>query len=106
MRSRRPRREASGSATLALFAEDRAKIDAPGRSAASVLCLHDLLKAQAPLSVTTARVNLSHPTIWATNTRLADLGNLRETTGRPRGRLVAYDRYIGILSRGAESLPR
>jgi Fic family protein len=91
---------------LALFSEDRAKIEALGRSAGSALRLHDLLKAQPLLSVATAtaRLNLSHPTIGATITRLVDLGILRETTGRQRGRVFAYGRYIDILSRGTEPL--
>ena len=91
-----------------LSEEERAKIEALGRSAGSALRLHDLLKAQPLLSVATAtaRLNLSHPTIGATITRLVDLGILRETTGRQRGRVFAYGRYIDILSRGTEPLPR
>lgn len=93
---------------LALFAEDRARIEGLGRSAGSALRLHDLLKARPLLSVATAtaRLNLSHPTIGSTIARLVDLGILRETTGRQRGRIFAYGRYIDILSRGTEPLPR
>jgi Fic family protein len=58
------------------------------------------------VATATARLNLSHPTIGATITRLVDLGILRETTGRQRGRLFAYGRYIDILSRGTEPLPQ
>ena len=33
------------------------------------------------------------------------LGILRETTGRARNRLYAYERYLAILSEGTEPLP-
>jgi Fic family protein len=92
---------------LALFAEDRAKIEALGRRAGSALRLHDLLKARPLLSVAAAteRLNLSHPTVGSAIARLVALGILRETTGRQRGRVFAYGRYIDILSRGTEPLP-
>jgi hypothetical protein len=35
---------------------------------------------------------------------LVALGILRETTGRRRGRIFAYERYIDILSHGTEPL--
>ncbi len=93
---------------MALFAEDRAKIEALGRSAGSALRLHDLLKSKPLISVATAteRLKLSHPTIGTTVNHLMALGILRETTGRQRGRLFAYGRYLDILSRGTEPLPR
>ena len=37
--------------------------------------------------------------------RVVDLGILRETAGRQRGRFFAYGRCIDILSRGTEPLP-
>jgi Fic family protein len=91
---------------LALFAEDRTKIETLGRSSGSALRLHDLLKARPLLSIATAskKLNLSHPTIGATMARLVELGILRETTGRQRNRLYAYGRYIDILSAGTEPL--
>ncbi len=33
---------------------------------------------------------------------LVDLGVARETTGRRRGRLFVYDRYLAILNEGTE----
>ena len=33
------------------------------------------------------------------------LGVVREITGRQRNRLYAYDRYLAILSEGAQPLP-
>ena len=35
---------------------------------------------------------------------LAELGALREITGRRRSRVFAYDRYLATLSEGAEPL--
>jgi Fic family protein len=92
---------------LALFAEDRARIEALGRGGGSALRMHDLLKARPLLSVAAAteRLGLSHPTVGAAVARLVELGILREITGRQRGRVFAYGRYLDILSRGTEPLP-
>ena len=37
---------------------------------------------------------------------LVKAANLRETTAAPAGRPFGYGRYIDILSRGTEPLPR
>ena len=34
---------------------------------------------------------------------LEELGVMRELTGRKRGRLFGYDRYLAILSEGTET---
>jgi Fic family protein len=93
---------------LTLFEEDRVRIEALGRSAGSVLRVHDLLKTRPLLSMSAAveRLRLSHPTVSQAIRHLERLGIVRETTGRQRGRLFFYDRYIDILSRGTEPLPR
>lgn len=91
---------------IALFAGDRARIEALGRPAGSALRLHDLLKTRPLISIAAAgeRLGLSHPTVGAAMKHLTELGILRETTGRQRGRLFSYGRYIDILSRGTEPL--
>jgi Fic family protein len=93
---------------LTLFAEDQTKIEALGRRAGTLLRLHDLLKNRPLLSVATAgrELHLTHPTVGGAMEDLVKAGILRETTGRQRGRLFGYGRYIDILSRGTEPLPR
>lgn len=93
---------------MALFDADRARIEALGRAAGSALRVHDLLKTRPLLSIAGAgeRLALSHPTIGAAFGHLVALGILKETTGRQRGRIFSYERYVAILARGTEPLPR
>jgi DNA-binding transcriptional ArsR family regulator len=49
-----------------------------------------------------ARSGLSAPTVYTALESLASLGLVRELTGRERGRLFSYDKYLRILSEGTE----
>jgi Fic family protein len=88
-----------------LFREDRDRIVGTGRRAGSALRVHDALKARPLASVqdVSARSGLSFPTTAASIDVLADLGIVRERTGRRRNRIFAYDRYLSILSEGTEN---
>jgi Fic family protein len=92
---------------LGLFEEDRARIRSRGRPAASMLRVHDLLQRRPILGAAPAShdLKLTHQTIMKALTNLQNLGIVREITGRRRGRLFAYDRYLSILNRGTEPLP-
>lgn len=87
-----------------LFREDRDHIVGMGRRAGSALRVHDALKARPLASVqdVSARSGLSFPAVAASIDLLADLGIVRERTGRRRNRIFAYDRYLAILSEGTE----
>jgi cell filamentation protein, protein adenylyltransferase len=91
---------------LALFEEDRARIRALGRPAASMLRIHDLLQRQPIIGVVPAskQLKLTHPTVMKALARLQQLKIVNEVTGRRRGRLFAYSRYMTILNRGTEAL--
>jgi Fic family protein len=91
---------------LALFEEDRARIRGLGRAAASMLRLHDLLQRQPIVSIVPAskQLKVTHPTVMKALANLQDLKIVREVTGRRRGRLFAYTRYMSILNRGTEAL--
>lgn len=89
------------------FARDRARIAAQGARAGSALRVHDVLQRNpvATASGLVARTGLTMPTV---NAALADLGRLaivRETTGRPRNRIFAYEAYLAILAEGTAPLP-
>lgn len=90
-----------------LFKRDRERITAESDRAGSALRVHELLQ-QSPLltsNVLVERTGLTPPTI---NAALADLRRLTivdEVTGRRRGRVFGYRRYLAILSEGTEPLP-
>ncbi|MBV9156026.1 MAG: Fic family protein [Acidobacteriaceae bacterium] len=93
---------------VALLASDRKRIEALGRPATSVLLVFHLLHRRPILSISHASksLNLSVPTVSKAIKHLVDLGILKETTGRQKGRLFAYEKYIGILGHGTEPLRR
>jgi Fic family protein len=88
----------------ALFAADRDRVARAGRRAGSALRVHDALKARPVASVQDirARSGLSFPTAGSAVDLLVKLGIARELTGKRRGRVFVYDRYLSILSEGAE----
>jgi Fic family protein len=89
---------------LALFDEDRARIRTLGRSAVSVLQVHDLLQRQPIIGIVPASraLNVTHPTVMKAIANLQKLGIVKEVTGKRRGRLFAYTSYMNILNRGTE----
>ena len=89
---------------IALFEEDRRKIERLGRSAASALRVHQHMQRKPILSIpaTAKQLSLSAPTVAKTLQHLRDLGIVRETTGRQRHRLFVYQRYVAILNQGTE----
>jgi len=91
---------------LALFEEDRSRIRTLGRSAASMLRVHDLLQRRPIISIVPAsrELKVTHPTVIKAIANLQKLDIVREVTGRRRGRLFAYSRYMDILNRGTETL--
>lgn len=93
---------------LTLFEADRAKIETLGRTANSVLRVHQALQKSPILTITSAEKNtgLSYPTASTALKHLQKLGVVRETTGRERNRLFVYDAYLRILGEGTEPLKR
>ena len=90
-----------------LFKEDRERITAESERVGSALRIHDLMQQNPYVSSNqlVERVSLSSPTV---NTALADLerlGIVEEVTGRRRGRVFGYRRYLAILSEGTDPLP-
>lgn len=87
-----------------LFAEDRARIQARGRPAASALRVHDALEARPVIGLGEAarRARLSFPAAANAMALLGDVGVAREITGKRRNRVFAYERYLAILNEGTE----
>ena len=93
---------------LSLLEEDRKKIEALGRPAASVLRVFHHAQTNPILSIdnTAKKTGISFPTTASAIQHMQRLGILTETTGRQRSRLFVYQRYLAILSEGTEPLPR
>ncbi|HEY8428398.1 MAG TPA: Fic family protein [Sandaracinaceae bacterium] len=89
---------------VAMFQDDRRKIEPSGRRAGSALRVHEALKARPILSLTAAceATGLSFPAASSAMELLIELGIARELTGRRRNRLFVYDGYLARLSEGTE----
>jgi len=91
---------------LSLFDTDRKRIQTLGRAAGTALQIHEALQRRPVLSIAKAAevTKLSQQTVSNAFERLIDAGVIRETTGRRRGRLFAYDQYLARLSEGTEPI--
>ena len=91
---------------LQLFESDRKRIEDLGRPAASALRVHQLLQQKPLTGINDAaeKLKLSPPTVAKSIEHLQQLGIVRETTGRQRGRKFVYGEYLNILNRGTEPL--
>ena len=89
-----------------LFEADRRRIERLGRPAASALRVHRRLQRNPLVAIGDAArdLRLSPPTVANAVRHLENLGILRETTGKQRGRLFVYDAYLDILNRGTEAM--
>ncbi len=91
---------------LELFRRDTDRIRTSGRNTANTLRVFDALRARPLATITdlAARTGVSYPTAARAVDALIGLDIVRELTGRRRGRVFAYDRYLSILSEGTEPL--
>lgn len=90
-----------------LFKADRERITTGSERAGSALRVQELLQ-QHPFATAgqlVERTGLSAPTINAALADLQRLGIVEEVTGRKRGRVFGYRRYLAILNEGADPLP-
>lgn len=89
-----------------LFKEDRERITAESDRAGSALRVHDLFQQNPFLTANqlVERTGPSAPTVNAVLSDLERLGAVEEITGRRRGRVFNYSRYLAILSEGTEPL--
>ena len=89
---------------LALFVEDRQRIQSPGRVTGSVLRVHHHLRGRPVCSGAAIgkAEGLSPATVNQALKQLIGLGIVREITGGQRNRLFAYDQVLKILTEGTE----
>ena len=88
------------------FQNDRDRIEsAAGRRTGSALRVHNALKSKPILSLPAAvrETKLSFHTTDAAMDLLVSEGIAKEITGKRRGRLYAYERYLAILGEGARA---
>ncbi len=92
----------------AMFERDRKTIQGFGRSAPSVLRVHELLQKRPITSILGASrdLGMSVPTVGKALDLLEGRGIVRETTGRRRDRLFVYNDYLAVLDEGTEPLRR
>ena len=90
---------------VAVFEEDRRTIAQGSLRQASAFQLHDALKRAPYATAQTlkAKTGLAMPTVNAALADLVRLGVIAEVTGKRRGRVFAYRRYLAILSEGTEA---
>jgi Fic family protein len=89
-----------------LFQHDRDTMQSLGRRLSSALRVFEALQ-HAPVRSArylTVATDLSLPTINTMLDALADLGIVREITGRRRNRIYRYEAYVQLLSEGTEPL--
>jgi Fic family protein len=91
----------------AVLDEDRSKIETLGRAAGSALSLHRHMQKSPIFSVSRAarQLALSFPTTQKSVDHLLQAGIIKESTGKLKGRMYTYSRYLDILSEGAEPIP-
>ena len=90
-----------------LFKDNREFITAESNRAGSALRIHDLFQQYPYLTGNqlVEQTGLSAPTVNAALADLERLGVVEEVTGRKRGRVFSYRRYLAILSEGTDPLP-
>jgi Fic family protein len=91
---------ATGRRILTLFQEDRARLRDLGRSAGTALRVQESLQTKplATIAALTKITGLTTPTVTQALRELEKLEIVRETTGRARGRVFAYARYLDALN--------
>lgn len=89
-----------------LLERDRLQIGQIGKASKSALKIHDYLLKKPYLSITkvAAELDISVPSTTSTVQKLVEIGVLKETTGKSRNRIFAYEAYLDILSAGTEPI--
>ncbi len=95
-------------AIVDLFKMDRHRIVAEAAAPNSVLRLHELMQTSPYLTAPAARdrSGLALPTVNAALEQLVSLGLAAEVTGKKRGRVFAYQRYLDLLADAADAPSR
>ena len=89
-----------------MFRHDRDLIGRLGRISGSTLRVHHVLQQRHVDTPTllSERRGLTLPTVNSALASLGEIGMVRELTGRQRGRVYTYVKYLEIVSEGSEPL--
>lgn len=90
----------TGRRVFAVFREDRDRLRGIGKLAPSALLIQEALQARplGTIAALTTATGLTTPTVTQGLLELEKLGLVRETTGKARGRVFAYARYLNALN--------
>lgn len=90
-----------------LFKEDRERITVESDRPGSALRIHDYFQQNPYMTANqlVQETGLSAPTVNAALGDLVRSGIVEEITGRKRGRVFSYRKYLAILSEGTDPLP-
>lgn len=90
----------TGQRIFEVFQEDRIRVKELGRQAPTALLIQEALQAKplATIAGLTESTGLSTPTVTQALRTLEKLGVVKETTGRARGRIFTYARYLEALN--------
>jgi Fic family protein len=97
----------TGRRISAVFRQDRELLRTRGRVAGTLLMIQEALqkKPVATIATLTSSTGLTAPTVTTALRELMELKVVRETTGRLRGRMFAYQRYLEAMSADEERIP-
>jgi Fic family protein len=90
----------TGRRVFAVFREDRERLKGIGRLAPTALLIQEAMQAKplGTIAALTTTTGLTTPTVTQSLRELEKLGIVRETTGKARGRVFAYSRYLDALN--------
>jgi Fic family protein len=97
----------TGRRVTEVFHQDRAALRDAGRLAPTLLVVQEALQAKpiATIGLLTQSTKLTTPTVTSALRELEVKGIVVETTGKSRGRVFAYKRYLDALSAEEERQP-
>jgi Fic family protein len=90
----------TGQRIFAVFREDRIQLRELGRQAPAALLIQEALQSKplATIAALAKSTGLTTPTVTQALRALEQLNIVRETTGRARGRIFSYVRYLDALN--------
>jgi Fic family protein len=98
----------TGQRVFTVFQEDRKRVRDIGRQAPTALLIQEALQSKpfATIASLTRATGFTTPTVTQALGELERLGIVREVTGRARGRIYAYTRYLEALNTDATGSSR
>ena len=97
----------TGRRVTEVFREDRQALGGQGRLAPTLLAVQEALQAKpiATIAALTQSTNLAIPTVTTALRELMARDIVKETTGKSRGRVFAYKRYLDALAADEDRPP-